>query len=118
MLDELNKYAPIHGNTALKEMLLDLAERGRSLGLILLGAEQTASEVEPRVVSNCSVRVTGRLESAESEKDHYGWLRGTLRERACLIQPGTMIVQQPELPTPLLIRFPFPAWATRAQEAG
>ena len=27
-----------------------------------------------------------------------------------------MIVQQPEIPTPLLVRFPFPAWATRKTE--
>ncbi len=27
-----------------------------------------------------------------------------------------MIVQQPEIPTPLLVRFPFPAWATRKAE--
>jgi hypothetical protein len=27
-----------------------------------------------------------------------------------------MIVQQPEIPTPLLLRFPFPAWATRKSE--
>ena len=27
-----------------------------------------------------------------------------------------MIVQQPEIPTPLLVRFPFPAWATRKSE--
>ena len=28
-----------------------------------------------------------------------------------------MIVQQPEIPTALLLRFPFPAWATRKSEA-
>jgi len=28
-----------------------------------------------------------------------------------------MIVAQPEIPTPLLLRFPFPAWATRQSEA-
>jgi hypothetical protein len=27
-----------------------------------------------------------------------------------------MIVQQPEIPLPLLLRFPFPAWATRKSE--
>ncbi len=29
-----------------------------------------------------------------------------------------MIVAQPELPIPLVLQFPFPAWATRAGEAG
>ncbi len=28
-----------------------------------------------------------------------------------------MYVAQPRLPVPLLIEFPFPAWATRAAEA-
>ena len=29
-----------------------------------------------------------------------------------------MILQQPHIPIPLQIRFPFPSWATRAEEAG
>jgi hypothetical protein len=29
-----------------------------------------------------------------------------------------MLVAQPELPIPLVVEFPFPAWATRAAEAG
>jgi uncharacterized protein len=28
-----------------------------------------------------------------------------------------MILSQPELPVPLVLEFPFPAWATRASEA-
>jgi hypothetical protein len=28
-----------------------------------------------------------------------------------------MILQQPHIPIPLQIRFPFPSWATRADEA-
>lgn len=28
-----------------------------------------------------------------------------------------MIVAQPEIPTPILLRFPFPAWGTRQREA-
>jgi hypothetical protein len=29
-----------------------------------------------------------------------------------------MLVAQPVLPVPLVVEFPFPAWATRASEAG
>ena len=57
VLDELNKYAPRDGSSPIKEILLDVAERGRSLGMILLGAEQTASEVERRIVANSAIRV-------------------------------------------------------------
>ena len=59
MLDELNKYAPREGDSPIKQILLDLAERGRSLGVILIGAQQTASEVERRILANCAIRVAG-----------------------------------------------------------
>lgn len=116
MVDELNKYAPREGGGAIKAMLLDLAERGRSLGMVLVGAEQTASQVEERVVGNSALRVVGRMESAEASREMYAWLGESLRKRATLLQPGTMIVSQPEVPVPLVVTFPFPAWATRRSE--
>ncbi len=117
VLDELNKYAPREGTSPIRDVLLDIAERGRSLGVSLFGCQQTASEVERRVVANAALRVVGRLDPAEAERGEYGWLPRTARLRAQLLQPGTMIVSQPDIPTPLLIRFPFPAWATRQSEA-
>ncbi len=98
VLDELNKYAPREGTSPIKEVLLDVAERGRSLGVILIGAQQTASEVERRIIANSSIRVVGRLDSAEASREEYGFLPA-------------------ELPVPLVVEFPFPAWATRASEA-
>ncbi|TYB56232.1 ATP-binding protein [Nonomuraea sp. PA05] len=117
VLDELNKYAPREGESPIKEILLDVAERGRSLGVILIGAQQTASEVERRIVANCAVRVAGRLDPAEATRPEYGWLPATARERATIARPGTMFVTQPEIPVPLAVTFPFPAWATRPAEA-
>ena len=116
VLDELNKYAPREGISPIKDVLLDIAERGRSLGIILIGAQQTASEVERRIVGNASIRVVGRLDAAEAERPEYRFLPGAYRLRASILQPGTMIVQQPEVPTPVMVTFPFPAWATRADE--
>lgn len=117
VLDELNKYAPRTGWSPIRETLLDIAERGRSLGVSLFGAQQTASEVERRVVANAALKVVGRLDAAEAERDEYRFLSGVARVRATVLQPGSMIVAQPEIPTPILLRFPFPAWATRASEA-
>jgi DNA helicase HerA-like ATPase len=116
VLDELNKYAPREGWSPIKEILLDIAERGRSLGIVLIGAQQTASEVERRVVANSAFRIVGRLDAAEAAREEYGFLPAAARQRAAILKPGTMIVQQPEIPIPLLIRFPFPAWATRPSE--
>jgi DNA helicase HerA-like ATPase len=118
VLDELNKYAPREGSSPIKEILLDIAERGRSLGVILIGAQQTASEVERRIVTNSAIKVVGRLDPAEAARPEYGFLPGAQRARAQIAKPGTMFVSQPELPVPLVVQFPFPAWASRVDEAG
>jgi DNA helicase HerA-like ATPase len=116
LLDELNKYAPREGWSPLHSVLLDIAERGRSLGVSLFGAQQTASEVERRIVGNASLKVVGRLDAAEAERSEYGFLTRVGRVRASLLQPGSMIVSQPEIPMSILLRFPFPCWATRPDE--
>ena len=117
VLDELNKYAPREGWSPIHDVLLDIAERGRSLGVSLFGAQQTASEVERRVVGNAALKVVGRLDAAEAERSEYGFLtQGRPALRATLLQPGIMIVAQPEIPMPILLRFPFPSWATRQSE--
>jgi DNA helicase HerA-like ATPase len=117
VLDELNRYAPRDGWSPIKEVLLDVAERGRSLGMVLIGAEQTASEVERRIIANSAFRVVGRLDTAEAGRSEYGFLPAVTRARASILKPGSMILQQPHIPVPLQIRFPFPSWATRADEA-
>jgi len=116
VVDELNKYAPREGRSPIKETLLDIAERGRSLGVILIGAQQTASEVEQRIIANASYRIVGRLDTAEAGRDQYRFLTPSARARAVLLKPGSMIVSQPEIPVPLLVEFPFPSWATRRSE--
>ena len=118
VLDELNKYAPREGSSPIKEVLLDIAERGRSLGIVLIGAQQTASEVERRIVANAALRVVGRLDlgRGRAARVRLPQSRPGATARG-ILKPGTMIVQQPEIPTALLLRFPFPAWATRKSEA-
>ena len=118
VLDELNKYAPREGHSPLKDMLIDIAQRGRSLGVLLVGAQQTASRVAPEVLENAALRVAGRLDAAEAERSEYGWMLPSTRARARLLKPGTMVVSQPAIPVPLVLTFPFPAWATRREEVG
>ncbi|MFN2544865.1 MAG: ATP-binding protein [Actinomycetota bacterium] len=117
VLDELNRYAPREGWSPIKEVLLDVAERGRSLGMILVGAEQTASEVERRIIANSAFRVVGRLDTAEAARSEYGFMPAVTRARASILKPGSMILQQPHIPIPIQVRFPFPSWATRSDEA-
>jgi DNA helicase HerA-like ATPase len=117
VLDEMNKYAPRDGTSPLKDMLSDIAQRGRSLGVLLVGAQQTASRVAPDVLENAAIRVTGRLDAAEAERAEYGWMLPSTRARARLLKPGTMVLSQPAIPVPLVVTFPFPPWATRKEEA-
>lgn len=116
VLDELNKYAPREGQSPLKEMLIDIAQRGRSLGVLLVGAQQTASRVAQEVMENAAIKVAGRLDAAEAERSEYGWMLPSTRARARLLKPGTMVISQPALPVPLVTQFPFPPWATRKEE--
>ena len=55
---------------------------------------------------------------AEAGRPEYGFLPPGQRTRVTLAKPGTMFVAQPEIPVPLAVEFPFPAWATRSSEAG
>ena len=115
VLDELNKYAPTQGFSPLKDLLVDIAERGRSLGVLLIGAQQAASAVTQALPRNASLKVAGRLDASES--DAYRFLTPALRERATRFMPGTMVVSQPIVPEPIPIRFPFPPFATNPDEA-
>ena len=74
MLDELNKYAPREGDSPIKDTLIDIAQRGRSLGVILIGAQQQASLVASEVTQNAAIRIAGRLDAAEAERAEYGWM--------------------------------------------
>ena len=85
-------------------------------GVILIGAQQTASEVERRVVANAAIRVVGRLDPAEARARRVRL--PDRRQRASAPRSSSrasMLLQQPQIPVPLQIRFPFPAWATRVE---
>ncbi|OHB67439.1 MAG: hypothetical protein A2Y76_02905, partial [Planctomycetes bacterium RBG_13_60_9] len=68
--DELNKYAPKAdtGGRSLTNVLLEVTERGRSLGIIMFGAEQFRSAVHDRILGNCSTNAYGRTSPVEMAK--------------------------------------------------
>lgn len=115
MLDELNKFCPSHGRSPLRELLVDIAERGRSMGVLLLGAQQHAGSVDATVIRNAAVKMVGRLDAGDL--DAYRFLPAEMRERATLFVPGSMVLHQPVIPAPIPIRIPFPPFATANEEA-
>ena len=60
--------------------------------------------------------MVGRLDPAEAERAEYGFLSSVARQRAAILKPGSMMLAQPQIPVPLQIHFPMPAWATRSSE--
>src|SRR5262249_10130280 len=115
VLDELNKYAPREGSSPIKDILVDISARGRSLGVVLVGAQQSAGDVDANVVRNASIKVVGRLDAGDV--GDYVFLPSELRQRAARFLPGTMGLDQPLVPAPIPIHFPFPAYATCQDEA-
>lgn len=114
VLDELNKYAPRQKSSPIKALLVDIAARGRSLGVVLIGAQQNPSGVDRDITNNAALEVVGQIKS--SEASDLGFLPSAMRARAQIIAPGTMITNQPLLPAPVPVRFPFPPFATRVSE--
>jgi len=110
-VDELNKYAPA-GREASKspilEQVLDIAERGRSFGIILFSAQQFLSAVHPRVTGNAATKVLGRTDSAEINQANYRFLSQDIKMHLTRLDQGELILSHPIYRQPVKIRFPRP----------
>ncbi|MEM4005295.1 MAG: hypothetical protein QXM43_06625 [Desulfurococcaceae archaeon] len=105
-VDELNKYAP-RRYSPIKEQLLEIASRGRYIGLSLVGAQQFASNIDSEIYGNASLKVVGQSDDAEVSSEIYRFL-GELRKRATRLRKGQLIVHHPMLFAPIVVEFPPP----------
>src|SRR5678809_1010278 len=109
-VDELNKYAPNDGqDTYVRKMLLDIAERGRYLGLVLFSAQQFRSQVHRRVVGNSGTALYGRMDSDELATPGYAVLSPSTRTKLATLEKGQLMVRHPHFTQPIFVRFPRPA---------
>lgn len=116
-VDELNKYAPAREKESpIIEQVLDIAERGRSLGVVLLGAEQFMSAVHERVVGNCSTHVIGRSGSAELSSPVYRFLDPAVKANISRLQKGELVISHATFRQPVKICFPKPAYLQEGAE--
>jgi len=116
-VDELNKYAPAREKESpIIEQVLDIAERGRSLGVVLLGAEQFMSAVHERVVGNCSTTVIGRSGSAELSSPAYRFLDPAVKANVSRLGKGELVISHATFRQPVKIRFPHPAYLQEGAE--
>ena len=111
-IDELNKYASkdTSKNSPILRQILDVAERGRSLGIILFGAEQFRSNINPRVTGNCSTFAFGRTNVIETTTKDYSALPATYKNILTRLEQGEYIIQNPIFRSLLKIRFPKPIY--------
>ena len=109
-VDELNKYAPGDGHdTYVRKMLLDIAERGRYLGLVLFSAQQFRSQVHRRVVGNSGTAIYGRMDPDELATPGYSVLSLATRTKLATLEKGQLMVRHPHFTQPIFVRFPRPA---------
>src|SRR5256885_9441617 len=109
-VDELNKYAPNDGpETYVRKMLLDIAERGRYLGLVLFSAQQFRSQVHRRVVGNSGTALFGRMDPDELATPGYAVLSPATRTKLATLAKGQLMVRHPHFTQPIFVKFPRPA---------
>ena len=109
-VDELNKYAPGDGpETYVRKMLLDIAERGRYLGLVLFAAQQFRSQVHRRVVGNSGTALYGRMDGDELATPGYAVLSPAIKTKLATLEKGQLMVRHPHFTQPIFVRFPRPA---------
>jgi hypothetical protein len=109
-VDELNKYAPGDGaDTYVRKMLLDIAERGRYLGLVLFSAQQFRSQVHRRVVGNSGTSLFGRMDPDELSTPGYAVLSPATRTKLATLEKGQLMIRHPHFTQPIFVRFPRPA---------
>ncbi|HEY3787324.1 MAG TPA: ATP-binding protein, partial [Urbifossiella sp.] len=93
-LDELNRFAPKSGSDAITEMMERVAAEMRSQGIILLGAQQEASRVSPRVIENAGIRAVGRSGTLELTADVWKFLGESARKQAAqLLETEKLLIQ-------------------------
>jgi DNA helicase HerA-like ATPase len=111
-IDELNKYASkdVPKSSPILRELLDVTERGRSLGVILFAAEQFRSAIHNRVTGNCATHAYGRTTSIETGAADYKSLPNTYKNMLTRLSQGDYLIQNPIFRSLLKIQFPLPIY--------
>lgn len=111
-IDELNKYASADSpkTSPVLRQVLDIAERGRSLGIILFSAEQFKSVIHSRVTGNCSTHTYGRTNAIEISKNDYKFVPPVYKNMMTRLKQGEYIIQNPVFRSLLNVKFPKPIY--------
>jgi len=106
-VDELNKFAPKKSYSPIKESIIDIAARARSLNIGLIGAQQFASLIDDQVYGNASTYIIGNTDDAELKNDEYRKF-GDLKTLIPELEQGEVVVYQlASYNSPIKVRFPI-----------
>ena len=108
-VDELNKYASndTPKGSPILHQLLDITERGRSLGIILFSVEQFRSAIHDRVKGNCATSAYGRPNAIEVSKPDYRYIPKTYQNMMTRLAAGEYIISNPALRSLVNVKFPY-----------
>lgn len=111
-IDELNKYASndVPKSSPILRQLLDITERGRSLGIVLFGAEQFVSDIHKRVKGNCATQAFGRTNAIEITKEDFRFVPPVYKTMLTRQKQGEYIIQNPVFRSMLNVKFPKPIY--------
>lgn len=111
-IDELNKYASndVPKSSPILRQLLDITEHGRSLGIVLFGAEQFVSDIHKRVKGNCATQAFGRTNAIEITKEDFRFVPSVYKTMLTRQKQGEYIIQNPVFRSMLNIKFPKPIY--------
>lgn len=111
-VDELNKYASndVPKSSPILRQILDITERGRSLGIVLFGAEQFVSDIHKRVKGNCATQAFGRTNAIEITKEDFRFVPSVYKTMLTRLKQGEYIIQNPVFRSMLNIKFPKPIY--------
>ncbi|MDX2304173.1 MAG: hypothetical protein NW226_15320 [Microscillaceae bacterium] len=111
-IDELNKYAStdVPKSSPILRQIIDITERGRSMGIVLFSAEQFKSAIHDRVKGNCATHAYGRTNAIEISKPDYRFVPKVYQNMMTRLEQGEYIIQNPVFRSMLNIRFPKPVY--------
>ena len=111
-IDELNKYASkdVPKSSPILRQLLDITERGRSLGIILFSAEQFKNDIHDRIKGNCATHAYGRTNAIEVSKPDYQYIPTVYKSMLTRLKQGEYIIQNPVFRSLLNMKFPKPSY--------
>lgn len=98
-VDELNRYASedIPQSNPILQMLIEIAETGRSNGLCLVTAEQSLSVIHKRIKSNIGTYIYGKTGIVELSQPDYRMIPESFKNRMMTFQHGDALICTPTL---------------------